>query len=52
MKWSDHMYCIMYSLYVRSTVQLPWITYIHKTICNLGVNYVWVLEGHGITVKC
>ena len=23
MKWSDHMYCMMYSLYVRSTVQLP-----------------------------
>ena len=50
-KWSDHMYCMMYSLYVRSMVQLPWITYIHNTICNLGLNYVWVLEGHEITVN-
>ena len=47
----DHMYCMMYSLYVHSMVQLPWITYIHRTICSLGLNYVWVLEGHGISVN-
>ena len=45
------MYCMMYSLYVHSMVQLPWITYIHKTICSLGLNYVWVLEGRGISVN-
>ena len=37
---------------VHSMVQLsPWITYIHKTICNLRLIYMWVLEGHGITVN-
>ena len=51
MTWSDHMYCMMYSLYVRSMVQLPWLTYIHNTICNLELNYVWVLEGHGRTIN-
>ena len=50
MKWSVHMNCIMYALYVLRSMQLPWITYIYKICSNWGLNYVWVLEGRGTIV--
>jgi hypothetical protein len=41
MKWSSHMYCVLYSYYVEGSLQLPWIAYIHKTLCTLGLMYIW-----------
>ena len=41
MKWSSHMYCVLYSYYVEGSLKLPWIAYIHKTLCTLGLMYIW-----------